>query len=52
MNENNFPQNKNNRQLNVQDAFSYLDKVKEQFKDSPQIYNQFLDIMNDFKYHK
>lgn len=51
MNENNFPQNKNNRQLNVQDAFSYLDKVKEQFKDSPQIYNQFLDIMNDFKYH-
>ena len=37
--------------LNVQDALSYLDKVKIQFADQPEIYNKFLDIMKDFKSH-
>lgn len=37
------------RQLNVTDALSYLDAVKVQFHDQPDVYNQFLDIMKDFK---
>ncbi|CAL1694084.1 unnamed protein product [Somion occarium] len=37
------------RQLNVTDALSYLDAVKLQFQDKPDVYNHFLDIMKDFK---
>jgi len=37
------------RQLDVQDALSYLDNVKQQFFDRPDVYNNFLDIMKDFK---
>ena len=33
----------------MQDALSYLDQVKVQFAGEPQVYNQFLDIMKDFK---
>lgn len=32
-----------------QDALSYLDQVKVQFADHPDVYNRFLDIMKDFK---
>ena len=32
-----------------QDALSYLDQVKVQFADQPDVYNKFLDIMKDFK---
>lgn len=32
-----------------QDALSYLDQVKVQFVDHPDVYNRFLDIMKDFK---
>lgn len=32
-----------------QDALSYLDQVKVQFHGEPNVYNQFLDIMKDFK---
>jgi len=35
--------------LGVEDALAYLDKVKKQFKDKPDVYNQFLDIMKNFK---
>ena len=35
--------------LNVQDALTYLEKVKQQFSQQPDVYNQFLDIMWDFK---
>lgn len=38
-----------NRPLNVTDALSYLDAVKIQFQDKPDVYNHFLDIMKDFK---
>ena len=41
--------NSNNRPLNVTDALSYLDAVKVQFHDKPDVYNHFLDIMKDFK---
>lgn len=51
MNLNKSSQN-NYRPLNVKDALSYLDQVKEQFNDSPQVYNDFLDIMKDFKSQK
>jgi len=37
------------RQLTVTDALSYLDAVKHQFHDRPDIYGHFLDIMKDFK---
>jgi hypothetical protein len=37
------------RPLNVTDALSYLDAVKIQFTDRPDVYNHFLDIMKDFK---
>jgi paired amphipathic helix protein Sin3a len=37
------------RPLNVTDALSYLDAVRSQFQDNPEVYNQFLDIMKDFK---
>lgn len=33
----------------LNDALSYLDQVKVQFADRPDVYNQFLDIMKDFK---
>lgn len=33
----------------LQDALSYLDQVKVQFAGEPNVYNQFLDIMKDFK---
>ncbi|CCF52944.1 hypothetical protein NDA11_000980 [Ustilago hordei] len=35
--------------LNVKDALSYLDQVKVQFAEHPDVYNRFLDIMKDFK---
>jgi paired amphipathic helix protein Sin3a len=31
------------------DALSFLDEVKRQYADQPQVYNVFLDIMKDFK---
>ena len=37
------------RPLNVKDALSYLDMVKRKFVERPDVYNQFLDIMKDFK---
>lgn len=37
------------RVLNVSDALSYLDAVKIQFHDKPEVYNIFLDIMKEFK---
>ncbi|GJE87693.1 hypothetical protein PsYK624_037760 [Phanerochaete sordida] len=37
------------RPLNVSDALGYLDAVKHQFQDKPDVYNHFLDIMKDFK---
>ncbi|CAK5268788.1 unnamed protein product [Mycena citricolor] len=37
------------RTLNVADALGYLDAVKTQFNDRPDVYNQFLDIMKEFK---
>lgn len=35
--------------LRVEDALSYLDQVKIKFVDHPQVYNDFLDIMKEFK---
>ena len=37
------------RRLKLEDAFSYLDKVKLQFQNQPQRYEDFLDIMRRFK---
>jgi paired amphipathic helix protein Sin3a len=46
------PENQNgatDRQLEVIDALGYLDAVKIQFHDRPEVYSVFLDIMKDFK---
>jgi len=37
------------KQLKVEDALAYLEQVKQKFKDKPQVYNRFLDIMKEFK---
>lgn len=39
------------RQLNVTDALTYLDLVKNRFRERPEVYNQFLDVMKEFKGH-
>ncbi|BGP46609.1 hypothetical protein JCM10450v2_002456 [Rhodotorula kratochvilovae] len=37
------------RPLNVRDALHYLDRVKQQFANEYEVYDQFLTIMKDFK---
>lgn len=37
------------RELKVEDALLYLDQVKLEFGDRPRIYNEFLEIMKNFK---
>jgi paired amphipathic helix protein Sin3a len=37
------------RPLNVTDALSYLDAIKAQFVDRPDVYERFLEIMKEFK---
>ncbi|VDK51391.1 unnamed protein product [Gongylonema pulchrum] len=39
------------QRFRVEDALSYLDQVKQQFADAPDIYSGFLDVMKDFKSH-
>jgi hypothetical protein len=36
-------------QLTVTDALSYLDAVKVQFADQPDVYERFLAVMKDFR---
>ncbi|KAF9260585.1 hypothetical protein L218DRAFT_1079264 [Marasmius fiardii PR-910] len=43
------PSQSSDRPLNVTDALSYLDHVKVQFHNQPDVYNHFLDIMKEFK---
>jgi len=42
-------QQQNFQRLKVEDALSYLDQVKFKFNNQPQVYNDFLDIMKEFK---
>lgn len=37
------------RQVKFENALDFLDQVKLQFAKQPRVYNQFLDIMKDFK---
>mmetsp|Transcript_3267 Transcript_3267/g.13082 ORF Transcript_3267/g.13082 Transcript_3267/m.13082 type:complete len:868 (-) Transcript_3267:1491-4094(-) len=37
------------RELKVEDALIYLDQVKMEFSSKPEIYNEFLEIMKNFK---
>lgn len=37
------------QRLKVEDALGYLDQVKFKFGSQPQVYNDFLDIMKEFK---
>jgi histone deacetylase complex regulatory component SIN3 len=45
----NIPNTPSFYKLKVEDALSYLDQVKLQFARQPDVYNQFLDIMKEFK---
>lgn len=36
-------------QVKFENALDFLDQVKLQFQSQPKVYNQFLDIMKDFK---
>lgn len=40
------------QRLKVEDALSYLDQVKSKFQNNPEVYNDFLDIMKEFKAQK
>ena len=54
-NENSSSDNNNHggmRELKVEDALLYLDQVKLQFGERPRIYNEFLEIMKNFKAHE
>ena len=35
--------------MELNDAFAYLDRVKAEFADQPDVYNKFLQIMREFK---
>lgn len=37
------------KQLKVEDALGYLERVKTTFASNPKVYSDFLDIMKDFK---
>ncbi|KAG6915347.1 Transcriptional regulatory protein sin3 [Tephrocybe rancida] len=37
------------RPLTVSDAIGYLDAVKAQFANQPTVYNQFLEVMGEFR---
>jgi paired amphipathic helix protein Sin3a len=39
----------NEKILKVEDALKYLDQVKKEFENDPHIYNEFLEIMKNFK---
>lgn len=42
------PQQQQQR-MELHDAFAYLDRVKAEFADHPDVYNRFLQIMREFK---
>lgn len=44
-------QNMRNRRLQVDDALSYLERVRQQFMQTPEKYNEFLEVMKEFKSH-
>jgi histone deacetylase complex regulatory component SIN3 len=44
-----LPDSPMNSGAQVDDALAYLDQVKAEFADRPDVYNRFLDIMKDFK---
>jgi histone deacetylase complex regulatory component SIN3 len=35
--------------MQLNDAFAYLDRVRAEFADQPEIYNKFLQVMREFK---
>jgi paired amphipathic helix protein Sin3a len=40
------------KHLEVKDAVGYLEQVKSSYVNDPQVYNHFLDIMNEFRSEK
>ncbi|KAF7632405.1 HDAC_interact domain-containing protein [Meloidogyne graminicola] len=44
-------QNMRNKRLQVEDALSYLERVRQQFMQTPEKYNEFLEVMKEFKSH-
>lgn len=46
------PGSGSSQRLTTDDALSYLKAVKEKFKDNKSKYEEFLDVMKDFKAQK
>jgi paired amphipathic helix protein Sin3a len=42
-------QQQQQQKMELHDAFAYLDRVKAEFADQPDVYNRFLQIMREFK---
>lgn len=42
-------QQQQQQRMELQDAFQYLDRVKSEFADQPDVYGKFLQIMREFK---
>lgn len=38
--------------MQITDAIAYLDRVRTEFSDQPDVYNRFLQVMRDFKANK
>ncbi|EPR79603.1 Histone deacetylase domain containing protein [Spraguea lophii 42_110] len=47
-----FTQRKTNTEFDATDAMSYLNKVKDAFKETPTIYDSFLEVMKDYKHSR
>ena len=45
----NPPFNSSAQSMQLNDAFAYLDRVRAEFADQPEIYNKFLQVMREFK---
>lgn len=43
------PPQQQQQKMELHDAFAYLDRVKAEFADQPDVYNRFLQIMREFK---
>lgn len=41
--------NSSTQSMQLNDAFAYLDRVRAEFADQPEIYNKFLQVMREFK---
>lgn len=49
MTSNSHPKRIRSREIVIADSIAYLDKVKRTLSDQPQLYNEFIDVLKEFK---